>query len=493
MQSGSCVRCAHDYCFIASVACATLAMVQARQKAKPASGAKPHKCKLREVEMKLIVPPIVIEEGEGFSPEKDIFGRKQFAEELTKLVLNTEGELVIALDAKWGEGKTTFVKMWQGLLADHNITSIYFDAFENDFIEDPLLALSGEIISLIKEPDARNRFKEKAVSAIKIFSRAGARIGIKVLTAGVLDETIFDATDTIKDVSKETSDLADKYIGERLETLKKDKASLEGFRDSIKSAAECLSIGGPLIFIIDELDRCKPTFALDIIERIKHVFSVPKVVFVLVMNRRQLEEVIKIRYGQKVEASLYLQKFVHLWIELPRHADKYSSHGKTYLNKCLADMGFKRTQSNDEAINLYGKLIDHYRLTFRDIERSLANFALVENLSGGPLKNDYYDLLVFLSIIRAVRPETFSKIKQGKIKYEGVGGLLLEADLTDLKDENWILEYGETHLLKLLVKYDLSSEAEAKEITAKLPHDFRIGRPGKMIQICTFWEKFKLT
>lgn len=442
--------------------------------------------------MKLTVPPIVIEESEGFSSEKDIFARKQFAEELTKLIKNTEGELVIALDAKWGEGKTTFVKMWQGLLAEQNITSVYFDAFENDFIEDPLLALSGEIISLIKEPDIRSNFKEKAVSAIKIISRAGARVGIKALTAGMLDETIFDDADTIKDASKETSDLVDKYIGKRLETLKKDKASLDGFRNSIKCAAESFSSDTPLIFIIDELDRCKPTFALDTIERIKHVFSVPKVVFVLVMNRCQLEEIIRIRYGQKVEASLYLQKFVHLWIELPRHADKYSSNGKIYLNKCLADMGFKRTPSNDEAIGLYGELIDYYRLTFRDIERSLANFALVENLTGGNVREGY-DLLVFLSIVRAVKPEVYSKIKQGEIKYGGVDGIQLKAGLVDLKDENWPSEYGETHLLKLLVKYDLSSEDDAKEIRAKLPQHFGMGRPGKMIKICTYWEKFKLS
>lgn len=89
--------------------------------------------------MKLIVPQLTILENEGFLPEKDIFSRKQFAEELTRLIKNADGELVIALDAKWGEGKTTFAKMWRGLLAEQKITSIYFDAFENDFIDDPLL------------------------------------------------------------------------------------------------------------------------------------------------------------------------------------------------------------------------------------------------------------------------------------------------------------------------------------------------------------------
>jgi tRNA A37 threonylcarbamoyladenosine biosynthesis protein TsaE len=74
--------------------------------------------------MKLTVPALLIKDGEGFTREKDIFNRKPFAEELTKLVTNTDDELVIALDAKWGEGKTTFVKMWQGLLEESGIHSI---------------------------------------------------------------------------------------------------------------------------------------------------------------------------------------------------------------------------------------------------------------------------------------------------------------------------------------------------------------------------------
>jgi len=441
--------------------------------------------------MKLTVPPVVIEKGEGFSAEKDIFARKQFAEHLTNLIRNTEDELVIALDAKWGAGKTTFVKMWQGMLTDLNISSIYFDAFENDFIEDPLLSLSGEMFSLIKDPSSRDIFKKKAISAIKVISRVGMRIGIKALTAGVLDETIFDETGIIKDTSTEASSLVDKYIGESLMSLENDKTSLKSFKEAIRCAVESFSGSEPLIFIVDELDRCKPTFALDIIERIKHVFSIPKVVFVLVMNRSQLEEIIRIRYGHNVEASQYLQKFIHLWVGLPRHTEGYNSHGKTYLRKCLEDMGFKHTASNDGVIRFYEELIDYYRLSFRDIERSLTNFALVENLTGGELIFEYYYLLVFLSIIRTIRPDIYMKIKQGNIQYDGENGLLVEANLSELKDDHLPPEYSETHLLKWLMRFDLSSIEEAAEMINKLDSRPRSNRQGKMIDICSWLEKFQ--
>ncbi|VEP17666.1 conserved hypothetical protein [Hyella patelloides LEGE 07179] len=99
--------------------------------------------------MKLTVPPIQIEPDEGFTSEKDIFCRKDFGQNLLNLITNVDDELVVALDAPWGEGKTTFIKMWQGMLKQERIESIYFDAFANDYQKEPFLAIAAEIYSLI--------------------------------------------------------------------------------------------------------------------------------------------------------------------------------------------------------------------------------------------------------------------------------------------------------------------------------------------------------
>ena len=95
--------------------------------------------------MKLTLPPLEISETEGFSDEKDIFGRKVYGENLLNLINKTDDELVIALDAAWGQGKSTFIKMWRGHLLNEGFQSIYFDAFENDYQTDPFLAISSEI------------------------------------------------------------------------------------------------------------------------------------------------------------------------------------------------------------------------------------------------------------------------------------------------------------------------------------------------------------
>jgi tRNA A37 threonylcarbamoyladenosine biosynthesis protein TsaE len=101
--------------------------------------------------VKLIVPKLEIRNDEGFSQEADIFSRKDFGERLANLVEQSSGNIVLALDAQWGEGKSTFIKMWRGYIEhkrENKIKSIYFDAFANDYQRDPFLALAAEMYEL---------------------------------------------------------------------------------------------------------------------------------------------------------------------------------------------------------------------------------------------------------------------------------------------------------------------------------------------------------
>ncbi|MCL5964227.1 MAG: KAP family NTPase [Deinococcus sp.] len=93
--------------------------------------------------MKLIIPPVTVNPENPF--QHDALNREEFGAALLNLVSNVDDNLVISLDAPWGEGKTTFVRMWQGLLTKSGIKSIYFDAFADDFIDDPFIAVTSEI------------------------------------------------------------------------------------------------------------------------------------------------------------------------------------------------------------------------------------------------------------------------------------------------------------------------------------------------------------
>lgn len=200
----------------------------------------------------LTVPSLEIGEDEGFLEEKDIFKRKEFGEGLANLIENTDGGLVIALDAPWGEGKSTFIKMWQGHLKkkDNGVHTIYFDAFENDHQSAPFLALASEIYNLIDEKNEKTEFEQKTLSAIK----TGGRIGIdltRIISGGILTGELFENY-VKKPSGNKTLGNLDKYVSDSLKSVAANKIAI---REYLENLPLKLSYNGKsIVFIIDELD-----------------------------------------------------------------------------------------------------------------------------------------------------------------------------------------------------------------------------------------------
>lgn len=424
--------------------------------------------------LKLTIPPLDITEKTGFSEEIDIFNRKPHGEALLNLIQNTDDELVIALDAPWGEGKTTFIKMWQGLLYDKKIPYIYFDAFINDFQSDPFLAISSQLYTLLDKSDdeKQKQFKRKATAALKVVGRAGLRIGIKTLTAGLLDENITIKGLNTDDLTDEASALVDDYIAKRLEEAKKDREALEEFKIYLTELGEKLGDENHLIFIIDELDRCKPKFALSLLEVIKHLFSVPKITFLLVINREQLEESVKFEYGSGVNASRYLQKFISIWTTLSKVTGKSNSIHEIYLYNCLIKMGYNiNSQTRKDTYRIFKKLVNHYTLSLREIEKCLTNYAIIHNASDGNLNFKYSQIAVLSSILKVIKPELYKSLKIGSISHDA---FLKKASLKSLKVK-WAYSEKEDHPFFKLVKYVLGTEDEIKNIAQDdLTYRFRL-------------------
>jgi len=435
--------------------------------------------------MKILTPPLELADDEGFTPEKDIFSRKPFGNALLNLIKNTDDELVLALDAPWGEGKSTFIQMWRGLLLEDTIQSVYFDAFKNDYQSDPFIAIAGEIYHLIDDTDTdeKNQFKEKSSAALKTIGRIGLRVGIKALTAGVLDETVLEGSDAGEEVSK----LVDGYVANRLDSSEQDKKSLDDFRNYLEELATKIGNGKPVVFIIDELDRCKPPFALEVLENIKHLFSVPNIVFVLSMNRSQIEESIRCEYGTEVDASKYLQKFVSLWAHLPKSREKHSCDTKKYLADCLSRMGFSiTTQDQLTAKEVFEELVEHYDLSLREIEQSLTNFAIMQNITKD-LKASYQVLVVYLSIIKVVFSDSYRKLTKQNISYSE---LIEKTRLTDFTSDRDDLPEGSW--FKWVLFCSLSTPEEIKAVLHNGSFDSHLGSGDISIKtVCGWMESFQ--
>ena len=173
---------------------------------------------------------------------------------------------------------------------------------------------------------------------------------IRLLTANLLRQD--DIENLIKDVGedeeeiKDIKDEADKTISKIGILLKSSVASMisetQKASDDVNTLKENLSglyqladsnNPFPFVIIVDELDRCRPDFALSVLERIKHLFSVKNVVFVLSMKKVQLEKSICHIYGN-IDAAEYLQKFINCEITLPKKAilpEEFQKHKIIFL------------------------------------------------------------------------------------------------------------------------------------------------------------------
>lgn len=370
--------------------------------------------------MKLTIPEINVNEEAGFDPNIDIFQRKEFGERLANLIEKSEGNLVIALDAKWGEGKSTFIKMWKGHIAyqrENKLKSIYFDAFENDYQRDPFLAIASEIYGLLKDESEENKveFRTKAGAAAKSMTRGAIKIGVKALTGGILDGSSLESVEN--DISSLMSNEVDKLVSDKLKHTEKDKLALKSFKKYLEDFSERKGGGLPIVFIIDELDRCRPDFALEFLEKIKHLFSVKGMTFLLVMNRSQFEEAVKAKYGTGVNSALYLQKFINLWVTLPRKSGQYSDNGVAYFRRTFNSMLSEGESCvNSDATETLSQLIDYLKPSYREIERILSYFSIIHNSAGDARYYSPFQIMfAFICYIKAADPELAQMIQNKKI------------------------------------------------------------------------------
>lgn len=383
--------------------------------------------------MRIFPPQLEISEGEGFLPEKDIFKRAEFGRGLASLVGRVEDPMVIALDGPWGSGKTTFIKMWAGLLRKNGHPVIYFDAFANDYIDDAFLAIAGEVVALSQQSKKANtpahkKFLNKAARAGRAILRSGTKIGVKAATLGALDFADLEDLKSIgDDLAEEVSTKSDEYIKALLSRHGQERRSIEGVRAALSEIAGALapalkaSTGDDtkkpaLIFIVDELDRCKPPFALDLLEKIKHVFSVSGVHFVLVTHLSQLENFVRYSYGGEIDARTYLQKFYNLIVHLPGDGklehERISPKYVEYLRPHLA--------LDNEALVFVDSVVSAKGLSLRPLEKILTYMSLAVAFTTSKTHTFFRPsaILAGLCVLKTIEPELFQKAKSGSLSLD---------------------------------------------------------------------------
>ncbi|MDC5491735.1 KAP family NTPase [Acinetobacter baumannii] len=278
--------------------------------------------------------------------ENDLWNRTNLADQLENYISRIKVGATVAIDAEWGAGKSWFVKHWKARLVQKEFKVIYLNAFTQDYIEDPFLTIAMEIANVI---EADQKAIEKIKSTIGDAYRAILpnlpllifQLAMTFMGAGKMAKQVAETFENLKDDTGAFGEAAAELLNEKLkehlsaqvDNYENEKKSLEYFKSQLAEITKDLE--KPLVFIVDELDRCKPEFAIRLIERIKHFFDIPKVVFVLAVNKKQLEESINSFYGF-TSSSKYLEKFIDITVLLKNSDNKelnYENIIKTYIDQ----------------------------------------------------------------------------------------------------------------------------------------------------------------
>jgi hypothetical protein len=350
----------------------------------------------------------------------DVLDRKPLGQKLTDLVDRIEQPLVIALDGGWGTGKSHFLKLWTGAHAlelGGKAKIIYFDAFANDFLDDPLTSLVSSLVSQAATktwPEAAlNKMKTAAFPLARILSRVGAAIvtgGISELVGPLADVAIAKAGESTEEIIKNF------WVEEAGRT-----AAISQFREALAVLTEPSEVGLPhqkIVFIVDELDRCRPDYALALLEIVKHFFNIQNVHFVLGTSLSSLANSVKCRYGNEVNATKYLQKFISVTMHLPVETIPNKQATLKYFS-AVATSYIRSVELKNDSFGQLAQIVISQEVGIRDIQRLLTVFALFPQ-QYERYYSIYKTMVLGVAFLRVLHPATYVKVRTQRVTLDEI-------------------------------------------------------------------------
>lgn len=329
----------------------------------------------------------------------DSLGRNKEVYNFLQLLYSTDESCSIALHGEWGSGKTFFIKQAKMILdvtndytmKDYSDDSelkenanaikaifnrykkqneqkenalhytVYYDAWKNDNHEDPIMSL---VYTIVKNAHIDFPKNEKSLGTVLK--------GLSKLVNVQFKHTVYQpnsATELSVNISSEKIDdflsaLKDKKTYKEIDDDEEIKSKVNELLDLI-----LVEKADRLTIFIDELDRCTPTYAVKLLERIKHYFENNRITFVFSVNLSELQHTIKCLYGENFNATRYLDKFFDLTVELPPVSKDY------FIESCLK-VNFYQTGYLKKIIY---RIIDVYNMQLREIARFIVSVNIATN------------------------------------------------------------------------------------------------------------------
>ena len=407
--------------------------------------------------------------------EEDVLHRYQYAQVLTDVLSAYSDGAVISINGNWGAGKTTFIKKWQKMLDNKGFSTIYFNAWESDYLDDPLIPLIANL-KKYENIDEKNTSKfESVVKAGAKLAIAGA-IGVGKGLVGMMGSDILKAgADAIAD---EASNLFKKQIDEFSSQTK----SMEEFKNELQGYVAKINSDKALVYFIDELDRCCPTYAVKILERIKHLFEIPGIIFVLSIDKNQLSKSIKGYFGGEIDSEEYLRRFFDINYNLPQPdvADfcKFLFNYYDFIvffNNNYRLSTFSRYELESEIFIKSAVFISNTKqLTLRQIDRIFS----LTRLSLCSFKYNQYlfpDVFYFLTYLKICHQELFDKIQSKSLHVQGLVNEIekIVQDIittSDGHDGVGVIDDFIYTIARLIVAYSVNKYSSNKNLIIESPN-----------------------
>lgn len=278
----------------------------------------------------------------------DFMERKPSSEFLTTYILANPHVKVLNVNSPWGSGKSFFLERWRSDLSKEHVC-VLFNAWETDYAADPLVALVTCI-----EQQTKDDLDITATEAGRRAVDVGADILRKaapLIAKGLVKKFVGVEFDDLlgKDGGDNAADSAKDLVGSLISDQSKTSKHVDEFKTAVikrlDQAAENNGLSKPAFIFIDELDRCRPTYAIELLERIKHFFELEDCRFVIASDSRQLAHSIRAVYGQGFSSERYLNRFFDAEFKL----DNSNIFGLVYAY-------LPEIKSVSLAVNVTGKL-----------------------------------------------------------------------------------------------------------------------------------------
>lgn len=302
--------------------------------------------------------------------------------------------------------------------------TVYIDAWSSDHSSDPLLSVVSEVKNKLKELKNISKIEQRLFEGGAKAVKATAPAVIKAVVKNRLERSGVNL-DELGDIfsNDDAADAGAKLVEQAIKAHNEASVGVKNIKSSVQDWLESVIVSKkreyPLFIFIDELDRCRPTYAIEMLETIKHIFDMKNVVFVIATDKEQLQHSIRAIYGTEFDSRLYLDRFFSRTVTLsnPSRIEfirRKFAESETFENYATNDTNFvflpSRLGRREDAILLLSGIADGFDWPLRNV--SLWLDRLEASLIISSVKLDII-MLSFLMALETDNTDWLKKLQEG--------------------------------------------------------------------------------